>query len=165
MEEGKLLTRLNYPLDIPTLLESASKAREQSKPYTDSRYPGLVMDTWHIGHYTDDHIEKIMADFGVDGKPRFYWTAPNSVIPEHVDNGTQCSLNFILSNDPAPVTFYGQDYVYNQVLLNTSLPHSVTNGPVERVLLKISIFDETYEQLSARIGYKANQSNSPVTVT
>jgi hypothetical protein len=105
-----------------------------------------------------------MDDFQVLGKPRFYWTAPNSCIPEHVDNGTQCSLNFILSPDPAPITFYGIDYYYKQVLLNTTLPHSVNNGPIERVLLKISIFDETYQQLAARINYKTDQSHSPVIV-
>ena len=152
---SELFVRLNYPLDKELLLESARRAREFSKPYTDARYPGLQMDTWHIGHYTDEHIEKIMSDFELEGKPRFYWTAPNSVIPEHVDNGTQCSLNFILSEDPAPISFSGVDYVYEQVLLNTTIPHSVTNGPIERILLKISIFDETYEQLSARIKYRA----------
>lgn len=151
---NNLFIELNYPLDTSTLLESANKARAQSNPYTDSRYPGLVMDTWHIGHYTDEHIERIMSDFEVEGKPRFYWTAPNSVIPEHVDNGTTCSLNFILSKDPAPITFYGKDYTYSQILLNTTLPHSVTNGPIERILLKISIFDETFEELSSRIRYR-----------
>jgi len=152
---SKLFVRLNYPLDKTILLESAKRARDVAKPYTDSRYPGLQMDTWQIGHYTDEHIEKIMADFELEGKPRFYWTAPNSVIPEHVDNGTQCSLNFILSEDPAPISFSGENYIYEQVLLNTTIPHSVTNGPIERILLKISIFDETYEQLSARIKYRA----------
>jgi hypothetical protein len=150
-----LFIKLQYPLDKALLLESAKRARDIAKPYTDSRYPGLQMDTWHIGHYTDEHIEKIMNDFEIEGKPRFYWTAPNSVIPEHVDNGTQCSLNFILSEDPAPISFSGENYVYEQVLLNTTIPHSVTNGPIERILLKISIFDETYEQLSARIKYRA----------
>lgn len=150
-----LFIKLQYPLDKAILLESARRARDLAKPYTDSRYPGLQMDTWHIGHYTDEHIEKIMNDFEIEGKPRFYWTAPNSVIPEHVDNGTQCSLNFILSEDPAPISFSGENYVYEQVLLNTTIPHSVTNGPIERILLKISIFDETYEQLSARIKYRA----------
>ena len=151
-----LFVHLNYPLDRQALLESAKRARATARPYTDTRYPGLQMDTWHIGHYTDKHIEKLMSDFEVNGKPRFYWTEPNSIIPEHVDNGTQCSLNFILSDDPAPITFYGQDYYYTQVLLNTTLPHSVTNGPAERILLKISIFDETFEQLAGRIRYKAN---------
>jgi hypothetical protein len=151
-----LFVHLNYPLDNAVLLESAKRAREFANPYTDARYPGMQMNNWYIGHYTDKHIEKIMSDFGIDGRPRFYWTEPNSVIPKHVDNGTQCSLNFILSDDPAPITFFGKDYFYTQVLLNTTLPHSVTNGATERILLKISIFDETYEELSARIGYKAD---------
>lgn len=151
---NNLFVNLNYPLDIDLFLKSAEKARQMSAPYTDSRYPGLVMDTWHIGHYTDEHIEKLMDDFEVKGKPRFYWTAPNSVIPEHVDNGTTCSLNFILSKDPAPITFNGNDYFYSQVLLNTTIPHSVTNGAEERILLKISIFDETFEHLAERIKFK-----------
>jgi hypothetical protein len=151
---NNLFIKLNYPLDKELFLRSAEKAKEHARPYTDKRYAGLQMDTWLIGHYTDEHIEKLIADFEVDGKPRFYWTAPNSVIPEHTDNGTQCSLNFILSEDPAPITFFGEDYYYDQILLNTTQPHSVTNTSTERILLKISIFDETYEQLSKRLKYK-----------
>lgn len=149
-----LITLLSYPLDKVQLLESAKCAREVAKPYTDTRYPGMQLDNWHIGHYTDDHIEKVMSDFKIKGKPRFYWTAPNSVIPEHIDNGTQCSLNFILSDDPAPITFGDVEVFYEQALLNTRVPHSVNNLNSERILLKISIFDESYESLSSRIEYK-----------
>jgi hypothetical protein len=51
------LTHLDYSIDTTTLLESASKARLESKPYTDSRYTDLKLDKWHIGHFTDGCIE------------------------------------------------------------------------------------------------------------
>jgi len=148
------LTLLNYPLDTRVLLESAAIAKLQSEPYKDSRYPELRLDRWHIGHYTDEHIERVMADFEVEGRPRFYWLEPFAEIPEHVDNGTQCSINLILTDTPAPITIEDIEYVYQQALLNTTVPHAVFNGPNERIMLKISIFDETYEQLVTRIKYK-----------
>lgn len=148
------LTLLNYPLDTEILLDSASKAKLQSEPYTDSRYPELQLDRWHIGRYTDEHIEKIMTDFEVVGRPRFYWLEPFAEIPEHVDNDTQCSINLILTDTPAPIVIKGKEYTYQQALLNTTVPHAVFNGSSERVMLKISIFNETYEQLASRIKFK-----------
>lgn len=148
------ITLLDYPLDTVALLQSAVSAHLSAEPYTDSRYPSLRKEDWYIGRYTDKHIDKIMRDFEVEGSPRFYWLEPFATIPQHVDNGTQCSINLILTENPAPITVEGVDHVYQQALLNTTLPHSVTNGDTERIMLKISIFDETYESLSARIKYK-----------
>jgi hypothetical protein len=147
------LVHLNYPLNIELLLQQASEARLLSKPYTDNRYPEMQLNDWHIGHYTSEYIEQIMRDFGINGKPRFYWLEPFAEIPEHVDNGTLCSLNFILSPDPAPIVIEDVEYIYKSVLLNTALRHSVTNNENERVMLKISIFDESFEDLAKRIPY------------
>jgi len=154
LDQMNPLTLLDYPLDTVALLQSAVSAHLSAEPYTDSRYPSLRKEDWYIGRYTDDHINKIMQDFEVDGSPRFYWLEPFATIPQHVDNGTQCSINLILTENTAPITIEGVDYTYQQALLNTTLPHSVTNGDTERIMLKISIFDETYESLSARIKYK-----------
>ena len=148
------LTLLHYPLNTAALLQSAENARLSADPYTDSRYPGFRKEDWYIGRYTDERIETVLRDFEVSGSPRFYWLEPFATIPQHIDNGTQCSINLILTENPAPITIEGVDYTYQQALLNTTLPHSVTNGDVERIMLKISIFDETYESLSARIKYK-----------
>lgn len=87
----------------------------------------------------------MVNDLGIKAKPRFYWLESNAVLPEHVDHNTTCSLNFILSEDPAPVTIGGNDYYYNQCVLNTTIPHSVTNNGPERILLKFSVFDVSYE--------------------
>jgi len=147
------LVHLKYELDTELLLKEAKEAKQVAKPYTDDRYPGEQKDDWYIGHYTSSYIEQIMSDFKVSGKPRFYWLEPNATIPEHVDNGTTCSLNFILTQDPAPINIEGIDYTYKQVLLNTTKSHSVTNNNNERIMLKISIFDESYEDLAKRIPY------------
>jgi hypothetical protein len=94
-----------------------------------------------------------MEDFGVQGSPRFYWQEPNSILPMHVDNNTTCSINFVLTDNPSPVTVEDNDYVYEQAVLNTTKLHGVKTNGEERVLLKISIFDESYEDLIKRIPY------------
>lgn len=147
------LIHLNYNLDKKLLLEQANTARTTSKPYTDSRYPDLELTDWHIGHYTSDYINQLMEDFQVQGKPRFYWLEPFAEIPEHVDNDTTCSLNFIITDAPAPIIIEGKQYHYNQALLDTTKLHGVKNGSTERIMLKVSIFNEAYENLAKRIKY------------
>lgn len=151
------LLHLEYEIDKNLLLEQAKEAKKFSKPYTDSRYPGLQLDDWHIGHYTSPYIEKIILDFGIQGKARFYWLEPLAIIPEHVDNGTLCSLNFMLTGS-APITIKGNDYSYESILLNTTVPHSVTNNEQERIMLKISIFDETFEEVAERIPHVSRRN-------
>jgi len=149
---------LDYKVDKKLLLQQANKAKESATGYTDSRYPDMKLSDWKIGHYTSPYIEQIMKDFGVSGKPRFYWMEPFANVPTHIDNGTQCSLNFILTENAAPIKIgplgIGQMYRYQAALLNTTVPHSVVNNHHERIMLKISIFDETYEEIDTRIPFK-----------
>ena len=146
---------MNYNYDKIRLLEIADRAKLDAKPYGDDpRYPGQFMQEWLISQFTDKYIESIINDFEVEGRPRFYWLAPNTVLPNHVDHNTTCSINFILSDEPAPVTVEGCAYTYEVALLNTSVLHSVTNGNKERLLFKISIFNETFEELAKRIKFK-----------
>ena len=148
------LIHLSYKVDKAQLLKEAEEAKQSARAYTDSRYPDMKLDDWLIGHYTSPYIEQIMQDLHIEGRPRFYWLMPHAVIPEHVDNGTQCSINIVLTDYAAPITIGNEQYEYQTVLLNTQIPHSVTNNEHERIMLKISIFDETYEQLAKRIEYK-----------
>ena len=151
---------LDYPLDKERLLEDAIEAKKNSKPYTDSRYPDLHMEDWLIGHYNSEYITQIMNDFNIEGKPRYYWMKPHAVIPEHVDNGTQCSLNFVLTDNASPITINDMQYYYTAILLNTTIPHSVINNEYERIMLKISIFNESYEDLAKRIKYRYDQNRN-----
>lgn len=147
---------LDYPVDKAILIEEAHRVKLLAKGYTDNRFPELVLSNWLILRHTTDYIEKLMKDFDVEGSPRFYWLNPYATIPEHIDNGTLCSLNFILTDHASPITIQGEDHYYEQILLNTSIPHSVTNYEHERIMLKISIFNETFEHLSKRLRYKKN---------
>lgn len=147
------VTNLNYPLNKDRLLVIADDIKKDANPYTDSRYPGKQLDTWLILHHTDSYIQEIINDFGVNGSPRFYWQEPNSVLPMHVDNNTTCSINFVLTDTPSPVIVEDIAYTYEQAVLDTTKLHGVITGNEERIILKISIFDESYESIIARIPY------------
>jgi hypothetical protein len=148
------LIHLDYKIDKLKLLKESSLAKINSKGYIDPRYPDLTLEDWKIGHYTSHYIEKIIKDFDVIGKPRFYWLNPYAKIPEHIDNGTLCSINIILTDSAAPIVINNKEYKYNLALLNTQVPHSVNNNEIERIMLKISIFNETFDNLASRIRYK-----------
>jgi len=148
------VTLIDYNIDKESFLKVANELKKNSKPYTDDRYPGYSHDKWSIEKYEGQLANKIMMDFGVFGKGRFYWLEPFAEIPEHVDNKTLCSLNFILSDEAAPITINGKEYFYEQCLLDTQQPHSVTNGPKERIMFKISIFSESYDEVLKRLKYK-----------
>jgi hypothetical protein len=145
------ILHLNYKIDKSSLLAEAENIKHKAVGYTDSRYPDLKMDDWLIGYHSSDYVEQIMRDFGIKGKPRFYWLQPFAVIPEHVDNGTLCGLNFILTEGASPISFGDQDYYYESILIDTTKPHSVKNNENERIMFKISIFDETFEQVAEKI--------------
>ncbi len=142
---------LNYKIDKQKLLDEASKIKSSATGYTDSRYPDLKMDDWLVGHHTSEYIDQVMKDFGIVGKPRFYWLQPYATIPEHVDNGTLCGLNFILTNEASPIMFGDQEYHYEAILVDTTKPHSVKNNQHERIMFKISIFNESFEQVAEKI--------------
>lgn len=135
------------------VLKIASRAYITAEEYTDERYDDYEggMDNWLIGRCNHKYFDRVMKDLNIKAKPRFYWLEANSVLDEHVDLSTTCSVNFILSEDPAPVTIGGKDLVYRQSLLNTLIPHSVTNHGPERILLKFSIFDVSYEDVLSNI--------------
>jgi hypothetical protein len=149
----KKLIQLNYPLDMPSLLKDAEIARISATGYTDSRYPDFLANAWKKSIYSSSTIEQMMKDFDIVGKPRFYFQEPYYMVPRHTDNGTTCSFNFVLSDEPVPISFDDEDIIYSQALLNTTLPHAVRNGPHERILLKISIFDKSFEEVAKTLKY------------
>ena len=152
------LVHLNYPLDKIRLQSIAKSAYINSAPYSDPRFEGQI-DTWLISRHNDSYINQIMDDLKIKAKPRFYWTEANTSIPEHIDYNTTCSLNFVLSENPAPVTIEGKDYFYTQCVLNTTLLHSVNNNNFERILLKLSVFDVSYDQVLKIIPEKYKSIN------
>lgn len=173
----KYITILNYDVDVNCLVQIAKQLGdkwEQSyiMKYNDAdskldRVDGL--NHWRQNMQVDKnhwYIRKILDDFELlpnAAAPKFHWLAANSVLETHVDEMTKCSLNFLLSPDLAPVTFENKySFNYKQALLNTKAPHGVKNGPRPRLLFRISYHDETYDELSNRIKYRADgKSSSP----
>lgn len=143
---NNLIADINYPFDTELLLMHFDKLKNSGQPYED--YRGVV-DNWNIIRV--DHFEyskKICDDLGISGEPRFYELLPHTVLPQHKDHGTQCSVNVLLLGTEAPVCFEGDKYFnYKSCLLNTQVEHGVTNGDQSRILFKISIKDKSYGQV------------------
>ncbi len=139
------LIHLDYEIDKKRLLEIAEETYPSAIFYTDDRFPDADFSWWKIGKCEHPELKKIADDFGIECNARFYWQDAHSHLPPHVDNGTKCSLNFVLSDDPAPVTVEGVDYFYTAAMLDTTLMHSVTTGDTPRILLKFSVFDEFFK--------------------
>ena len=148
------LILLNYPIDKDQVLLDCEDLRKKSRSYTDYRMKGKNVENWTIIKYSNSYIEKIINDFEVEASPRIYFLKPFAFIPDHVDNSTKCSINFILSEKPAPIKIEKKHYSYTQALLDTTKTHSVLNGKEERILLKLSIFNETFENIAYRIKFR-----------
>jgi len=145
------LLHLNYELDKSLILKESEEAKKERRFYTDTRYPKRLYIEWLLSLYKGKYMYKVMKDFEVKGQPKFYWLKANYTLPTHVDNGTTCSLNFLLSEDNTAVIINGKEYFYKNALLNTQQPHSVKNGNKERLLFKISIFNESFESVANKI--------------
>lgn len=125
---------------------------QRLKGYTDPRIEG-DLDQWKIARLEMfDYAQELCDTFGIkNGKPRFYKLEANTELPMHVDYGTTCSLNIALSDGNAPVKFMDKEYAYKSAILNTGNTHGVVNGPTDRRLFKISVFDQTFEEVCDNI--------------
>jgi hypothetical protein len=143
----KYLTHLDFPYDKEQLISIAALAKESATYYTDDRFPNLNLTSHLISYYNNEYLESLIRSLDISGQPRFYYMQPYSFFPTHTDNQTKCSINIILSNDPAPITLLGKDLYYKCAIIDTTKPHSVRNNFSERVLFKISIFDKSYKSI------------------
>jgi hypothetical protein len=158
----------DFDFDLPLLTRLwHEKYEEKAETYDDPRldhymnrpefkaqYGDWSKDVWKVSRMElEEYPQKLIELFDVNAKPRFYTLRPNAVLPFHVDNDTTCAINFILSDEPAPVTFQesGNTHYYKTAVLNTSLWHGVWNGPKERLLFKLSIFDEPFENVIKKV--------------
>jgi len=84
-----------------------------------------------------------------------YKQLANTSVHMHVDPATECSVNIVLSDDYAPVIFeeYGEIF-YDCALFNTSLNHAVPKYSKERLLLKFSFLDTSYERVKEMLNDK-----------
>lgn len=81
-------------------------------------------------------LEKI---FNVPVVAKFFKLKEGEAIPPHVDHGHRAAINIILSDDPAPIKYRGEDEVfYECAILNVAKRHEVLSG-AERKMIKYQI--------------------------
>jgi hypothetical protein len=89
---------------------------------------------------------------GHDIRPRYYYLGAGGSIPPHKDMKTLCAVNHILSDSCAPLIIEKKEYQYKTAVFDTQRMHNVQNsGYGDRVLIKLSFFDLSYEDVVAKL--------------
>ena len=158
MNSSDYYERLDLDYDEERLIEESLMVHYdpfQTGKNTDSWFDN--QKTWLLGRVNDSrltpetHRLKKMIESRTgsrDVRPRYYVQEKGSSVPFHRDMNTECSLNIILSNRAGPILFEDiGEVVYRCALLNTTQRHGVPKFKTERLLLKFSIFDRTYEEV------------------
>ena len=147
----KPLIHLNYTINKDILLLESDRARKSAKPWH-HKNEVTAGPSWLVSYYTSEYIENIMKDLNIKGSPRFYFHQPHFHLKPHRDYGTQCAVNFIL-NGTTPINIEGKEYVYSQALVNVQKEHSIKTDNEERIMLKFSIKDKSFEEVLNNIKY------------
>ena len=120
--------------------------------------PFANMPEWEFGRVNNpmdgSEVKKLKTYFqdlfGVKILPRFLKQQANFEIPMHKDYGTIACINILLTDERSPITFEDiGDVDYECALVNVAERHMVKPHPEERLLLKLSVFDKTYEECYA----------------
>ena len=147
-----MLYNIKFNFDKDYLLKLYKDNTHLLTSYTDPR--GTVEEWKIVRVESTPYIEYLKEKFKIkDGRPRFYNLPPYCILPEHTDHNTLCSINVLLNSEEkcAPITILGKDYYYDSALLNTQIKHGVKNGEKERILFKLSIFDQTFDEVKMSI--------------
>lgn len=149
---AKYLTHLDLDYDVDELRDEVEEL--SFKPFSPKEC--YFHETWlkarlrdHIHMYP--HIEALHQLFEGSIVVAYRQLADTSV-HMHIDPATLCSVNVILSDDPAPVIFedFGE-IQYRAALFNTSLNHAVPAHHSERLLLKFAYLDTSYDTVLKRL--------------
>ena len=90
---------------------------------------------------------------GCEVFPRYYKQEAGSSLAAHRDHNTKAAINIMLTGS-GPITWdESVDEYYDAAVLNVTQMHSVTSDD-DRIFLKLSIFDKSYEEVLEAIKYK-----------
>jgi hypothetical protein len=151
----------DFDFDQEYLLSVWQEYKNQSIPYSDKRFNRFVMNNWRIVNNLNlDYADYLAQHFDINASPKFYILDANTSLVMHVDQDTTCAINFVLSDNPAPVRFKsGNSYFYKTALLNTSVKHAVDKTDSDRILFKLSIKDEPFGSVKQKIINTLSRSN------
>ena len=149
------LTHLNLNYNKDELRKEVNEL--DFKPFAPEQY--YFRNTWlkarlreHIFMYP--HIEDLHKQLPGSIIVAYKQLA-NTSVHMHVDPATECSVNIVLTDDYAPVIFedFGE-IKYECALFNTSLNHAVPKYYKERLLLKFSFLNTSYNEIRKMLNDK-----------
>lgn len=160
MNEPPVL-RFQFPFSNELLLKEFEQVKDKLVPYQDERFTTpsvnwmVVPDLSQFNlPYVNNITLAVTKTYNIKGhiSPHFYFLQKKSILRNHVDFNTKCAINHVIQGGTAPVTYpdFGV-WHYETALLDTSRIHGVVNKEEDRILFKISIFDETYEQVFHKV--------------
>jgi len=128
--------------------------------YTDLPFTYTKKD---LAFHTTVFYKLLEKQFGKENcEPKYLKNAPNSFYDWHTDKARKCALNYIVRTNSNAKTFYRtplptkmffelEEVIYSDqfpTLIDTTHEHCVFNNhPEERVILTISIWNHSYQEV------------------
>ena len=157
------LTHIDYKFNTESLYNEYSKNKNKFANHTDipKEYEDGFKD-FKILRANDHNLPVLLNECkeftnkynlqGHDIRPRYYVCEAGGYFPPHKDMKTLCAVNHILSDSCAPLIIEKKEYQYKTAVFNTQRMHNVQNsGYGDRVLIKLSFFDLSYEEVVTRL--------------
>lgn len=145
-----MIFHFEFKLNKKILLDEWNKVKNNLKEYNDERMKQSTSNLKIVRHKFD-YADELSNIFNVNARPRFYILDANTTLAQHTDLGTLCSLNFILNNNTAPINFDGTTIHYKNALIDTTKLHGVVNNDKDRLLFKMSIFNESFDEVKEKL--------------
>lgn len=149
--DNDFIMGFNFDFDKQKLLDQYRKNLDNSSNFDADGLPVSIPKIQFQEDFEFDYADLLMDYFGVKGEAKYYTVKKGSDFDLHVDTLPLCSINVLLSGNPAPVYIGGKNYLYRNCVLNIKQPHGVFMNDEERILFKISIFDYTFEEVKKKV--------------
>jgi len=150
------IKKINYKIDEELALLELYHYLPVATDYSDSR--GKV-DGWKVMDARQSVLgNRICHDLNLNATIRYYLLTKGVEVPVHVDNNVLCSINFLLGSKHEPIVYpdYG-NFKYKYAIIDTTKPHAVPASKHDRLMLRLSIKDKSYEEIVSQ--YEARLSN------
>ena len=143
------------------LLQEYNRLKDKSKLYlfksktvqwpSHSNYR-IISDNIPIAQSVADKFKEM---YDIVCYPRYYILNKGFMLDIHKDDGTLAAFNYLLSDINDPINYHINndvlELVYNKGLVNLQELHSVPVVNEVRLLLKMSIYDQSFEECKTRI--------------
>lgn len=156
------VVEVDYKFDDALLWQEYNRMKDLPQPEYKFKTAGVEqrktvsgMGVYGTQEYNVDSVltqeaRKFCKQFNIEDDifAQFMWLDKDFTLPWHTDDATVCksSLNYIMTDDPAPVEFGEGEFYYKCAALDVMREHRVNNSS-ERVLMRISFRTLTHDRL------------------